>query len=95
MENRQHERNGLARPRVRAANDVVAGKRDRDHSALNRRGLFESAHRDPFEKRRLEAERIKRYRRGVVIGLRAVRRLRPVRRLERRAAAVSGSVAGP
>jgi len=94
MEDRENERDRLASPGIGAADDVVAAEGDGNDGALNRRRFFESADRDPFEERRLEAERVERYGRGVVIGLRPVRRLRTMRRLERRAAAaVSGAVA--
>jgi hypothetical protein len=83
MEDRKNERDGLAGPGVGAADDVVAAERDRDHGALYGRGFLEAADGDPFEQRRFESERVERNRRGIVLGLRAIRALRPVGCVER------------
>ena len=86
VQDRQHEGHGLAGARVGAADHVMPLQRDRNHRALDRRRLQEAADLDPFEQRRLEAERVERNRLRIVGGLRPIRALRFVRRVELRAA---------
>ena len=72
IENRQQERRCLAGAGIGAADHIVARQRQRDDGALDRRGRFEAAHANAFEKRRIEPERVEGDRRRIVVRLRTI-----------------------